>query len=141
MSGEVKVQMQQQSATTTKGQARQHSVLIDRPLASDGTDQGPMGGELLLIALGGCFMSNLLAAIRTRQAAVSDVNVEVVATKGENPTRFTAVKLLISAQYEDAAEIEKLVTIAERGCLVANSIRGAIDLSFEIAPVTTASPT
>mgnify|MGYP000213688464 CR=1 FL=1 len=135
MSAEITVQMIQQSPTTTEGHARQHTVLIDRPTQSDGTDLGAMGGELFLMALGGCFMSNLLAAVRTRQAPIENIHVDVVGTKAENPTRFSAIKLKITADYEDGDSLEKLVTVAERGCLVANSIRSAIALSFEIEPV------
>jgi organic hydroperoxide reductase OsmC/OhrA len=35
-----------------------------------------MGGELFLAAVGGCFMSNLLAAINARESDVSDVRTE-----------------------------------------------------------------
>ena len=41
---------------------RGHRLTIDRPQAKGGQDKGPMGGEALLMGLGGCFMSNLLAA-------------------------------------------------------------------------------
>jgi hypothetical protein len=40
---------------------------------------GPMGGELFQAAVGGCFMSNLLAAIASRDAGISDVRAEVTA--------------------------------------------------------------
>ena len=36
---------------------------MDRPGPKGGQDKGPMGGEALLMGLGGCFMSNLLAAV------------------------------------------------------------------------------
>ena len=133
MANTVSVQAHQVSSTTTLGTARGHEVLIDRPEAKEGTDKGAMGGELLLLALGGCFMSNLLAAIRAREAQVSDIEVEIVGTMGTAPARFTAIELQITGTYQDADLMEKLVTIAERGCLVANSIKGAIDLSFSIA--------
>jgi len=132
MAGDVKVQVRQISSTTTEGSTRDHQVLIDRPVAKEGTDRGMMGGEMFLVALGGCFMSNLLAAIRARQADVSDIHIDITGTQAENPQRFVAVRLDIAAQYEDADLMDKLVTIAERGCLVANSLRGHIDLSFNV---------
>ena len=106
--------------------------LHDRLTAKGGADRGPMGGEMLLMGLGGCFMSNLLAAIRTREAQVSDVNIMVTATLAEAPARFSDARLTISGRYSDRAEMEKLVTIAERGCIVANTIKDAVRLSFEI---------
>ena len=44
-----------------------------------------MGGELLLVALGGCFLSNLLAAIRAREAPIQEVRVVVEGTLAEAP--------------------------------------------------------
>ena len=43
-----------------------------------------MGGELFLAAIGGCFMSNLLAAIDARHAEVSGVQTEVIATLADS---------------------------------------------------------
>ena len=132
MAQEVHVQVRQISASTSECTARQHKALSDRPAAKGGADRGPMGGEMLLMGLGGCFMSNLLAAVRAREAAVSDISIDLSATLAEAPARFSAVRLVISGNYPDRAEMEKLVTIAERGCIVANTIKDAVRLSFEI---------
>jgi putative redox protein len=130
----ITVDVRQISPATSEGRARNHTVLIDRPEAKGGEDRGAMGGELLLVALGGCFMSNLLAAVRAREADAHDLNVQVAGTLVDNPARFSAIKITISGAYADRDQMEKLVTIAERGCIVANSVRGAIDLMFEIEP-------
>ncbi len=42
-------------SATSEGSVRGHRVLIDRPEDKGGLDRGPMGGEMLLLALGGCF--------------------------------------------------------------------------------------
>lgn len=112
-----------------RGTVRNHSVLIDRPTDKGGADRGPMGGELLLLALGGCFMSNLLAAIRARESAVSDVRVTVDATVDGSPERMTAYTVRVAARYDDPSEMEKLVTIAERGCIVANTLKAAAPIA------------
>jgi putative redox protein len=128
----ITVKMNQASATATEGSVRGHVVNIDRPEAKGGTDTGAMGGELLLMSLGGCFMSNLLEAVRTREAAISDINIDVVGNLEGTPPRFTAIDMQISAVHNDVELLEKLVTISERSCIVANSIKGAIDLKFTI---------
>jgi putative redox protein len=132
MTQHVNVMVRQVSDTASEGTARQHTVLCDRPAAKGGKDRGAMGGELLLMGLGGCFMSNLLAAVQARQAAVSGLKVALDATLSDAPARFTAIKLTVSGQYTNRGEMEKLVTIAERGCIVANTIKNAVALSFEI---------
>lgn len=119
--------------STSQATARSHSVLIDRPADKGGHDRGPLGGELLLASLGGCFMSTLLAAIRTREAAVSDVRVSVTGTIGGVPERFEAMALQVSASYSDADEMRKLITVAERGCLVTNTLKDAVRVTIELS--------
>jgi putative redox protein len=93
MPGQITVNLNQQSPTVSLATIRQHTLLVDRPAAKEGTDEGPMGGELLLAGLGGCFMSNLLAAVRARQAPVSNIQATVTGTLVEAPTRFSAIEL------------------------------------------------
>jgi len=132
MAQDVHVQVRQISATTSECTARHHQVLSDRPEAKGGADRGPMGGEMLLMGLGGCFMSNLLAAVRARAAGVSDLSIAVTGTLADAPARFAAIKMEISGNYRDRDEMEKLVTIAERGCIVANTLKTAVRLSWEL---------
>ena len=82
------------------------------------------------MGLGGCFTSNLLAAIQAREADVKDVNLDIAATLEEAPPHFSAIHVDITGTYPDKAQMEKLVTIAERGCIVANTLKGAVKLSF-----------
>src|SRR3954451_10740906 len=116
MGAEIHVQVTQIFATTTEAAVGGHKVVVDRPLEKGGSGLGPMGGELFLAAVGGCFMSNLLAAINSRGAAVSGVRVEVVGTLTEGPVRYQALELRVAADGDDRALIEKLVEIADRGC-------------------------
>ena len=60
---QVKVMLDQEGLSASRGRVRDHDLVMDRPLAKGGEDKGPMGGEVLLMSLGGCFMSNLLGAI------------------------------------------------------------------------------
>ena len=94
-----------------------------------GNDRGPRGGEYLLIAIGGCFLSTLLAAVKTRGADVSDVRVVVVGTIEGTPERFESMALHVTAKYADEDVMHKLVEIAERGCLVSNTLKDAVRLS------------
>lgn len=132
MANKVTVQMNQVSPTTSEGTIRQHKVLIDRPEAKGGEDRGAMGGELLLASLGGCFMSTLLAAIKAREANVSDVHIDISGTLEESPERFSAIEIAVMATYEDEELVRKLVTIAERSCIVSNTLKEAVDLSINV---------
>jgi putative redox protein len=130
------IQIRQTGAATSEAGIRQHKVLIDRPTSKGGDDQGPMGGELFLASIGGCFMSNLLAAIRAREADVSDVRTEVIGSQAEAPARFISVELCVSANHSDRDLFEKLVEIAERGCVMVNTLRATLEVTTRIgAPV------
>ena len=135
MANEMKIQLRQISASTSEATMRRHQVLIDRPTAKGGADAGPMGGELFLAALGGCFMSNLLAAIKGREADISNVRVEVVGSLAESPARFAGVELRVAAESRDRELLERLVEIADRGCIMMNTLRGKLDVKVLIGAV------
>ena len=127
------VEVRQTSAFASEAAIRGHRVTVDRPTEKGGTNSGPMGGELFLAAVGGCFMSNLLAAIHARQAPVSDVHTIVTGTIEGSPARFSQVEVSVMAECADRQLLEKLVEIAERGCIMMNTLRGSLDVNVGIA--------
>jgi putative redox protein len=107
-------------------------VVMDRPEAKGGTNKGMMGGEAVLNGLGGCFMSNLLAAAKARTIELQDARADIEGDMADAPSRFTAIRISVSARCNPPEELSKLVTIAERGCIAANTLRAAVDLSIKI---------
>jgi putative redox protein len=128
----MKIQVRQVSASTSEATLRTHHVLIDRPVEKGGTDRGPMGGDLFLASVGGCFMSNLLAAIRARGEQISEAHLEVIGTIAESPARFSALELYVTADGANPELLEKLVEIADRGCIMMNTLRGKLDIRIRI---------
>jgi putative redox protein len=128
----IQITIEQKGRSTSEAAIRTHRVPIDRPKEKAGDDRGPMGGELLLAALGGCFMSNLLAAIVAREANIAGARVAVTGTLDGAPPRFVAIDAAVSADCDDPELLAKLVTIAERSCIVANTLKGAVELSMHI---------
>lgn len=132
MANEIRVQLAQISATTSEASMGAHRVLVDRPVEKNGTDLGPMGGQLFLASVGGCFMSNLLAANKARGSEISNVQTEVTGImSAEAPVRFTSVELSVTADG-DRELLEKLVEIAERACIMVNTLRGVLELTVKI---------
>ena len=129
----ITVSLKQVDDATTAAQIRQHAVDIDRPEAKGGHDKGAMGGELLLASLGGCFNSNLLAAIRARDLEIDDIAIEVSGELAEAPARFSSINMVVKSGFSDRAALEKLVTMSERACIVANTLKGSVDLSVSVA--------
>ena len=128
----ISVNLKQVNEATTAAQIRGHAIDIDRPEAKGGHDKGAMGGELLLASLGGCFNSNLLAAIRARDLAINDINIEVSGELEAAPARFSAINMVVKSGYEDRETLEKLVKMSERACIVANTLKGAVDLTVSV---------
>ena len=130
---EVKVQLRQVGPTTSESiMPRGHTALVDRPEAKGGADNGPMGGEYFLTAVGGCFMSTLLAAIRAREAKVANVVTEVTGTLVDDPTRFESVALEVSADYEDEEVFQHLLKVAENGCIMVSSLKRGVGFSVGV---------
>jgi putative redox protein len=75
-------------------------------------------------------MSNLLAAIRARHAAVSDVRVEVEGTVAGSPPVFTAIVVSVAADCADRELLDHLIEIADRGCIMMNTLRGKLPVSI-----------
>src|SRR3984957_16508317 len=132
MANQIQIQLRQVSPSTTEATLGSWKILIDRPIEKGGTDRGPMGGEYFLASIGGCFMSNLLAAIKAREADVSDVRTEVTGTLGDSPVVFTAVELCVTAESADRELLERLGEVADRGCIMMNPLRGSLNLRIRI---------
>jgi putative redox protein len=128
----VEVRVEQTGPTSGEGAARTHRVPIDRPIEKGGSDRGPFGGELMLLGLGGCFLSTLLAAVAARSAEVSDVKVAVAGTIGGVPERFEAIDMRVTATYPDGELMKKVVAIAERSCIVTNTLRHALVITVSL---------
>ena len=133
MSNQVQVNVKQIGPSAAEGTAREHKAVMDRPEAKGGENRGAMGGEHLLMALGGCFMSNLLAAVQSREADVSNVNMDISGTLESAPPHLSAIEMKVSAYHKDKEQMEKLITVAERGCIVANTLKNSVMLSISLA--------
>src|SRR3954467_4012517 len=114
MSTTFKATIEHVNHTTSRAIVRSHVVLVDRGAAKGGFDLGPAGGEYQLVALGGCFTSHLLAAIRRGGAAMTNGKVEVGGTLDGSPERFTSFTVNVTADCSDGELARKLITIAER---------------------------
>jgi putative redox protein len=127
----MKIELRQISVSASETTIGKHKVTIDRPVSKGGSDAGPMGGELFLASVGGCFLSNLLAAVRTREADLFDIRVDVEATPEGTPPRFTALEIRVAAAGADQDQLPHLIEIADRGCIMMNTLRETVSVSFK----------
>jgi len=67
----------------------------------------------MLVSLGGCFTSHFLAAIRAREAAVTNVRVAVTGTLDGTPERFTAFTMDVSTLAALCRHVRRAVRRAQ----------------------------
>jgi putative redox protein len=126
------VAVEQVGASELEGAIRSHRVTVDRPQSKGGTDRGPLGGEFLLLALGGCFLSNVLAAARARGVELSGARVDVRGSIAEAPARFGHIEMRVTVVHDDAALVQKLLAIAEQACIVTNTLKRGVQITVEL---------
>jgi len=127
----VTVNVDQLDHTASQGTARNHTLIMDRPEAKGGQNKGPMGGEALLMGLGGCFLSNLFAAAASRDIELTNTRVEINGEVADTRPRYTDIHMKVTANCSAPEQLAKLVTIAERGCIAANTLVNAVNLTVE----------
>lgn len=99
---------------------------LHRPVEGKGSlDEGAMGGEVLLLARGGCFSSNLIAAAKARDVRIDDPSVDVHGALDAVAPRFESITLEVRGRSPDETIFEKLIQISECGCIVHNTLSGA----------------
>ncbi len=97
----IAVTLKQRDTTTSIATIRNHQIVMDRPEAKGGHNVGPMGAEVLLASLGGCFMSNLRAAIVARDnRCVSGIALSSTATVATDAARFSAIHMRVIAEAD-----------------------------------------
>jgi putative redox protein len=104
-----------------------HAMVVDRSLANGGTYLGMVGGEILLSAIGSCLMTTLVGAARAREIELTRLEFNVSAAHEDAPSRYTGIEIEAIVEGDATeAELDKLLTIAEHGCTVSNTVsRGA----------------
>ena len=139
------VLLRQRTEHSGEAFVRGHTVRVDRPEEKGGTDVGPIGGELILVGLGGCFMSSLLAEIRNSNAPDSGLELEVSSVTRVLPRRMTDFEISVSARCDEPTVLQDLAGAAAKKCAAVNtpgpvSIRfgrmgaGGMSLSADAAP-------
>lgn len=118
--------------SAARTQIRKHELVTDRPVEKGGGNQGPMGGELFVASLGGCFMSNLIAAFQGRELEPKGLSVTVRGTLEGTPPRFQKMAMQVQGSGIDRDQMEKMVLIAERGCIVANTMKQFMEVKIDI---------
>lgn len=99
-----------------------HTLVLDRPTATGGTELGFNGGHLLLLGWGGCFKSNLVAAAEGREVKLKRFTIELVGEFENRPNRFKRLVMQVEFDREGDVEPGHLARIAAKSCAVSNTL-------------------
>jgi organic hydroperoxide reductase OsmC/OhrA len=106
------------------GLAGIHSIVVDRPEGrAGGKGIGFNGGQLLALAIGGCFCNDLYYVAYEMGITLTDIAVDVTVSFDGTPLRATSAVVQVAVETADeTADIEALIRKAEETSTVSNSI-------------------
>jgi putative redox protein len=113
-----------QDACVAVGWTGHRTLTIDRPEQTGGMGLGFNGGELLLLAIGGCYCNDIFREAARRGMVIKSVQVDVQADWGGEPVRAQNVtySTRIEAQASEA-DILALIEQTDRVAEIPNSLR------------------
>lgn len=112
------------NACVAVGWSGQHTLTIDRTEQAGGMGLGFSGGELLLLAIGGCYCNDIFREAEKRGITVKGVQVNVQADWGGEPVRAQNVTYSTKVEAEASeTEILDLIEHTNRIAEIPNSLR------------------
>lgn len=107
------------------------TVTIDRTKEAGGMGLGFNGGELLLLAVGGCYSNDLFREAAKRGINVRGVQVTVSADWGGDPVRAQNVTYSVRIEAEAPQEvIQKLIRHTDQVAEIHNSLRYGTEVTL-----------
>ena len=117
------------------GRAGAHHVIADRPEGKfGGLGLGFNGGELLALAIGGCFCNDLQALADEAGVTISDLGMSVTLEFGGTPSRTVGARMSVDCTLEDGSDPGPLIERAKKLTNIGNSVRSGIPLEIESGP-------
>ncbi|HEX6484479.1 MAG TPA: OsmC family protein [Ktedonobacteraceae bacterium] len=113
-----------QDACVAVGWTGHRTLTVDRPEQAGGMGLGFNGGELLLLAIGGCYCNDIFREATKLGMVIKSVQVDVQADWGGDPVRAQNVtySTRIEAEASEAA-ILALIEQTDRVAEIPNSLR------------------
>ena len=117
------------------GWAGAHTVVVDRPEGkAGGKGRGFNGGQLLGLAIGGCFCNDLHYVAHEMGLRLTSVEVDVtVSFEGSHLLATEAVLRARVSAADKGADIDALIRRAQEISTVSNSLKRGIPVHFDSA--------
>jgi organic hydroperoxide reductase OsmC/OhrA len=106
-------------------------VIADRPEGkAGGMGLGFNGGQLLALAIGGCFCNDLQAIADEMGLAIADLSVSVSIDYSGHPSRATAARMSVDCTLEDGSDPSDLIARAKAVTTIGNSVRAGFPVEI-----------
>ncbi len=119
-------------------QSRSHTILCDQPAENGGGDEGMTPPELLLASLGSCAEFYAVQYLKTRNLALSGVEVTVTAEKLKQPARLGNFRIHVTCPVALTSEHTEGLMRSVHHCLVHNTLLAPPEINIEIATASAA---
>jgi organic hydroperoxide reductase OsmC/OhrA len=116
------------------GRAGAHSVIADRVEGKGGgMGLGFNGGQLLALAIGGCFCNDLQVLADQMGVAITDLRISVSIDYEGSPSRAADAQMTVDCTLADGSDASELIERAKALTTIGNSLRQGIPVSITTA--------
>ena len=113
------------------GIAGAHSVIADRVAGKfGGMGLGFDGGELLALAIGGCFCNDMQALADEMGLAIADLRVNVSLDFAGQPSRVSDAQVSVECSLQDGVDPSELIERAKEVTTIGNSLRSGFPVGI-----------
>ncbi|HZH53263.1 MAG TPA: OsmC family protein [Microvirga sp.] len=113
------------------GWAGGHTLVVDRPDGkAGGKGLGFNGGQLLALAIGGCFCNDLRYVADAAGVPLGKIAVSVTIDLEGDPLLTTAATMSVSCETLDGSDPAPIIERAKATCMVSNSLRAGIPVTI-----------
>jgi putative redox protein len=113
-----------------------HTIIMDAPERVGGEDNGPIPKPLVLTALSGCSGMDIVSYLRRTGKEIEDLNIKVTGELSKvAPIEYIAIHAVYSMTGQKGNEnavVEAVNISQEKNCGVANMLRKALPVTWEI---------
>lgn len=106
------------------GWAGGHTLVIDRPEGrAGGMGLGFNGGQMIALAIGGCFCNDLRYVADAMGVELETIEVDVAIELDGKPLVVTSATMSVHVTAGEGVDIAEVIRRAEAGSTVSNSVR------------------
>lgn len=112
------------------GWAGGHTLVIDRPDGrAGGMGLGFNGGQMIALAIGGCFCNDLRYVADAMGVELDSIEVDVDIELDGQPILVTAAMMTVRVTAAAGVDVEQIIRRAEADSTVGNSVRAGFPVT------------